>query len=142
MSLGVYDSKQVSVTFGPILITGYADGTFISVEQNEDSFSLLVGADGDACRSKSNNRSARVTLTILQSSPANDLLSALHNEDVLSPSGDGVQPLMVKDNSGRTICAAERAWIVKPPTTEYAVESGSREWLFETDNMLHNVGGN
>ncbi len=141
MTLTTYDPTQVAMIF-TVPITGFADGTFVTVEQNEDSFSLQVGTDGDACRTKTSNRSCRITFTLLASSASNDVLSALHNLDVLSPSGDGIVPLMIKDNSGRTVLAAESAWITKPANTTYSREVEGREWIIETDNMLHNIGGN
>jgi len=142
MALYTYDPKLVAVILGGVPLSGFADGTFVSVEQNEDSFSLQVGTDGDGCRSKSNNQSARVTLTLQQSSASNDILSALHNTDILSPSGDGITPLIVKDNTGRSLHSAENAWIVKPPTSAFGREPENREWVFETEAMLHTVGGN
>jgi hypothetical protein len=137
-----YSADEVIVTFGPVILSGFADGTFISVEQNEDAFTLMVGADGDSCRAKSNNRSGRMTATLLQSSAVNDLLSAIYNVDINSPSGDGINPLLVKDNTGRTLHAAEKAWITKIPNTTFARETESREWVFETDNMQFFLGGN
>ena len=142
MSLATYDPDDCTLVAFGIPISGYADGTFISVEFNEDSFSLTVGADGDACRAKTSNKSARMTITLLQSSASNDLLSAVHASDILTPSGDGIGPFMLKDNSGRTLCAAEKAWIVKPPTTAFSREVESREWVLETDAMISHVGGN
>lgn len=137
-----YDSKQVAIIVGGVLVEGIADGTFVSIEQNEEQFSLQVGSDGEACRSKTNNRSGRVTLTLGQWSNSNTLLSSLHAGDVLSPNGDGIVPLLVIDKSGTTVCAAEKAWIVKAPTVEFGRESGSREWIIETDNLIMGVGGN
>ena len=143
MGVKTYDASQVAMVFGPIEISdGLADGTFVSIEQNEDSFLLLVGADGEACRAKSNNKSGRVTFTLLQSSLANDLLSATHNLDVASPNGDGIAPLLVKDNSGRTIVAAEKAWVVRQPTVEFAREVSTREWIIESDALQSVFGGN
>ena len=142
MGVSTYDPAQVAVVFAGIPISGYADGTFLSVEQNEDSFALQVGTDGEACRSKSNNRSGRVTFTLGQWSEANDLLSALHNLDINTPNGDGIGPLLVKDNSGRSIFSAEKAWIVKPPAAGYGREAESREWVVETDNLVQFHGGN
>lgn len=142
MTMHTYSADEVIVTFGAVILGGFADGSFITVEQNEDSFSLVVGSDGDACRSKSNNRSSRITATLLQSSAVNDLLSAIHNIDINSANGDGINPILVKDKTGRTLHTAEKAWIVKPPSTVFAREPENREWVFETDNMLHFVGGN
>lgn len=141
MTLYTYDPTQVAVIFG-VPIVGFADGTFVSVEQNEDSFTLKVGTDGDACRTKTSNRSCRITITLLASSLSNDVLSAQHNLDVLSPSGDGITPFLLKDNSGRTIIAAESSWIVKPAAVVFSREVEAREWVIETDNALHNIGGN
>lgn len=142
MTLHTYYPDQVAMVFAGIPITGFADGTFLSVEQSEDSFSLQVGSDGEACRSRTNNRSGRVTFTLGQWSAANDLLSALHNVDISTPNGDGIGPLLIKDNSGRSLFAAEKAWIVKPPTGEFAREAGSREWVVETDSLVQQHGGN
>ncbi len=53
----------------------------------------------------------------------------------------GLVPVMVKDGNGRTLCAAESAWIVKMTPVEFAKEAGEREWVLETDNILIFVGG-
>jgi hypothetical protein len=142
MPLRTYDPSQVIIVFAGIPLSGFADGTFLSVEQNEDSFTLQIGTDGEGTRSKTNNRSGRVTFTLMQSSQANDLLSALHNLDIRSPNGDGIGPLLIKDNSGRSLFSAEKAWIVKPPTGEYGREAASREWIVETDHLILQHGGN
>jgi hypothetical protein len=141
MPLRTFDPNQVSVIFGGI-IGGYADGTFISIEQDEDDFGLVIGTDGEGCRSRSNNRSATITLTLGQWSASNQALSAIRNADILTPGGDGILPFVMKDNSGTTICSAEKAWIQKPPAVTYGREPESREWVLRTDNMIWNVGGN
>lgn len=141
MALKKYDPKAVSVIFGGP-ITGFADGTFVSVEFDEDLFTKVVGADGEACRSKTNNLGARVTITLLQSSTSNTFLSAALNTDLNSPLGDGIVPFFLKDLSGNTLMSAENAWVVKPATVEYGREVANREWVIETDNMQFLVGGN
>lgn len=142
MPLRTYDPSQVTIVFAGIPISGFADGTFLSVEQNEDSFTLQIGTDGEGTRSKTNNRSGRVTLTLMQSSMANDLLASMHSVDLLSPSGDGIGPLLIKDISGRSMFAAEKAWIVRAPTGEFGREATSRDWVIETDHLIQSHGGN
>jgi hypothetical protein len=142
MAAKVYDAKSVIITFGPILVSGFADGTFVSVDQNEDSFTLQMGTDGEGTRSKSNNKSHTITFTLMQSSDSNDLLSAQHNLDLATPNGDGIGPLFVKDLLGRATYLAETAWIRKPPTAEFGREAGPREWTLETDNLVRLDGGN
>lgn len=140
MAVKTYAPDQVVATLGPALISGYAADAMISVEFNEDAFTLRVGIDGEGTRTKNANRSGRVTFTLEQSSAANDLLSGIAALD--QASGAGVMPLLIKDLSGRTVVAAESAWIVKQPAVAFAKESGPREWIIESDNLQVFAGGN
>lgn len=135
-----YDFKQVVVIFNGFQIQGYAEGAEVSIEYNEDMFTLQVGADGPGTRSKSNNESGRVTLPLMQSSPSNDVLSAFADADRLSNAGTG--PLLIKDVSGRSLFTAEQAWIVKKPAANYGNEASAREWILETDVLIASLGGN
>jgi hypothetical protein len=138
-----YGPDEVSLILAGIpLNQGWADGTFCRIAYNSDAFSLKVGTDGESVRTKSNDRSARISVILMQSSSVNDLLSALHNLDINSPGGAGVGPFLCKDNSGRSMYLAEKAWIVKPPDAEYGREAGTREWIIETGNLQSFVGGN
>jgi hypothetical protein len=139
--LATYNPAEVTIVFAGIPISGFAEGTFVSVERNEDSYAMQVGADGNATRAKSNNRSGRVTLTLIQSSVSNDALSAQAKLDELND-GDGIGPLLIKDLSGRTVIQAEQAWIVKPATVEYGREASEREWVIESDALDMDVAGN
>lgn len=140
--LKTYDAGEVAVIFAGSPITGGADGDFVSIEQNEDSFALVMGSDGEGARSKSNNRSARITITVLSTSAANAFLSALHNTDIRTANGDGIAPLLIKDNSGFSLYTADKAWIVKPPTAAFSREIGTREWVLETHDLINNTAGN
>ncbi len=142
MGLKTYDANEVALVFANNLISGFADGTFVAVDQNEDSFSLVVGSDGEGARSKNNNRSATITFTLLQTADSNDVLAAAHNLDILSANGDGIGPLTVKDGSGRAIYHTDKAWVRKPPTAEFGREVGSREWVLETHDLVNLTAGN
>lgn len=142
MALGTYDPAEVSLVAAGVPVSGFAPGTFITVEYNEDAYSLTVGAAGDACRARTNNNSARITFTLLQSSISNPLLSAAHTLDMRSPAGDGVLPSGIKDNSGTTLIAAENSWIVKYANVEFSNEVTNREWVIETDYLNTLVGSN
>ena len=139
MGLKTYDPNQVQVIVGGFPMSGFADGTFVTVEKNEDAWALQMGTDGEGTRSKSNNESGRVIITLMQSSESNDILNGFAESDRLSNSG--LVPVMVKDSLGSALHAAEQAWIVKKPASEYAREAGPREWILETDNLQDNPGG-
>lgn len=134
-----YDPKQVILAVGGNVIIGYADGTYISAERNEDAFALVVGADGETARARSQDRSGVVTLTLMQTSPSNDALTAFAALDELS--GTGVVSLMMKDMLGTTLVAAQNAWVRKFPAVEFGKELTTREWAIECDFLAVFAGG-
>jgi hypothetical protein len=140
MTVATYQPDLVTVAFNGVPITGFAPDTFISAERNNDSWSLSVGSGGDATRAKMGDKSGRVTLTLLDSSASNAVLSAIQQTD--QAAGTGVGALLVKDLSGADVVTAGTAWIVRPPTLEKASASSNREWVFESDNLEIFAGGN
>lgn len=139
MSVKTFDPKNLLISAGPNQLTGFAEGSFVTVARDEDAFNLTVGSDGEGARAKSNIKSGTVTLTLLQSSAGNDILSTLAKSDELN--GGGVFPLLVKDASGRSLFAAETAWVQKLPDSEFSNEITSREWVIRTDKLEAFVGG-
>jgi len=142
MSVKTYDPSSVSMFFGAIEMQGFAQDAAISVEHDEDDWTLAVGVDGEGTRSKTSNASATITVSLMQSSPVNDLLSAARELDRLTPSGTGGQSLLIKDGSGSSLYAAETAWIQKAPSAELNREATTREWVFRTDNLVALHGSN
>ena len=140
MSFATYDFSQVNVILGGVPITGFADGTSVTVEFDEEQFTKVTGADGLTTRSKSNNYAGSVTLTLQQTSKSNDELSALWNADRIN--NNGVVPLLIKDNSGRTLWAAENAWVQQMPTQEFGKELADREWVLDCSALTGLAGGN
>jgi hypothetical protein len=141
MPTKTYDPKLVVVDFAGILInSGYADGTLVKTSRNEDTWSLKIGADGEAVRIKNNNRSGRVEVTLLQSSSVNDLLSQQAQFDEATNAGQG--PVSVTDVSGKSLYVGPNAWIVKPADGEFGKDANTRTWIFETDNVSVFNGGN
>ncbi len=130
---GTYDPKQVLVTWGPVLFSGFADGTFINAARNNQGANVAIGSTGDGARAISNDRSGIVTLTILQTSTINAQMSAIAKLD--EASGDGVHPLLIKDLRGLDLVKAENAWIQKIADFIRGREigDGNTEWALETD---------
>ena len=140
--LKTYSADEVIVVYGNTLVNeGLADGTFVSVEWDEDAFSLSIGADGEGTRSKTNNRGATITLTLMQTSDINDLLSTQYLLDLNTPGGV-TSPFLVKDSNGRTLMAAEECWIQRAANVEYGREAGEREWVLRTSSLVPFIGGN
>ncbi len=139
MSVKTYNPADVQLVIAGNPISGYADGTFINIARNNPSYTSGTGSTGEGWRAKSNDKSGTCTITLLQTSRSNDALSALSALD--EASGDGVGPLLLKDNSGRSLYAAETCWIEKPADSEFAREQSDREWVIKTDKLNVFIGG-
>lgn len=134
-----YDPKQVTLTFKGYLITGYAEGTFIQVARNEDSFETSVGADGKVTRVRKNDKSGTITVTLQAESPSNAVLSGFLLADELS--GTGYGNVQVKDLNKVGLCAAPNAWVQKPADVENGDTAGNREWTIACDELEISQGG-
>lgn len=139
----VYDSDQVSLVFMGIPIdSGYAEGSFLTIEQSEQDFEVKVGTDGEVTRSKTNNRHATIKVKLMQTSSGNTALSALNNLDVATPGGAGVGPMLIRDRQGTSLYTAGKCWIAKPPDVDFDRSATSREWTLECANLIRFDGSN
>ncbi len=125
-----YDPKQVVMTFGPTIMSGFAAGTFIAATRNVDQWDMIAGADGEVMRIKNLDDSGLVTITIQQGSLTNLLLQAVADLDRLT--NVGVLPLLVKDFTGDTaFVKSGQAFIKKVPDWARATADLSNvEWIF------------
>lgn len=137
-----YDPALVVVTWGELRLEGFTDGTAIKVERAEDRYSTKVGLDGEGARTRNNNRSGTVEVTLLQTSLTNGELSTKAQLDDDSAIPLPPQPLTVKDLNGFSLHHAANAWIQKTPASEYAKEAGDRTWVFGTASLRNYDGGN
>ncbi len=141
MSVKTYAPGQIKIVMGAIPLTGLAEDTFVNVEEIGEGISSVAGADGEVARSMSRDSRLRITVTLLQTSASNELLSALHQADKATD-GNGAVPVAVTDLRGKSLHAADSAWIVKTPAAAYAAKVGNREWVIETGPSINVVGGN
>lgn len=138
--INTYDPGRITISFAGFTVTGYADGTFVKVARATELYTKTVGAGGEVARTRTRDRSGRVTLTLLASSPANDLLTAQFQRD--EKDGSGVAPLMIKDLNGTSIHHAPNAWIAKLPDVEFGKDLPTREWEIDCDALDMTIGGN
>ncbi len=144
MGVKIYDANEVTVVVALIDIdAGFADGEFVRIEQ-EEQFSTYIGSDGQVTRSKTNQKVARVTIILAQSSESNAALSTLHALDINAPNGAGVGPILIRDRQGLSQFSSDACWIVKFADESYDREVTTREWPIDavTNGASRFVGGN
>jgi hypothetical protein len=135
MAVKSYNAKEVAIIAGGFILSGFADGQFLNIVPNSDLQELTVGVDGEGTRSAMNNKSAQITVGLMQSSASNPVLESF------AASGESF-PLLVKDNSGSTIYSCVTAWVRRRPDAGFDRVAGERSWLLETDELIGGEGGN
>jgi hypothetical protein len=140
MAIRTFDPKSVVITIGGVPMSGFADGTFLEVTADTQQFTKIVGADGFTTRVKSNNYGGVLTLTLSQSSPSNDALSAILSLD--RAANAGIVPILIKDMSGSTVIFSATGWIQQFPDVTFGNEINNRAWTFDLTEIDILIGGN
>ena len=139
MAVPTYDPRQVIITFGGNIITGFAQDSFLDITPANQAFTKYTGADGGTSRGKSNDYSSVVTITLSQTSPSNAVLSAIAEADRLLNAGK--LPLQIVDVNGTTLKFWAQAWIQQNPDEGFATEVGDRAWTLDTGQPAQNIVG-
>jgi hypothetical protein len=140
MAVRTYAADEVRIIVGGIPISGLADGTFVTIARDEQAFNKVTGADGSTSRAKTANRAGSITLTLQQTSPSNDYLTTLMIAD--EQGGNGVVPMLVKDESGNTVASTAAAWVQQAPSQEFSKDVSEREWVMDCARIDMTVGSN
>lgn len=137
--LQTYSPDRIKVVVGGASITGFADGTFVEIEPLTDGVASVAGADGEVARAMSLDPRHTITITLLQTSRSNTVLSAIADADRVS-GGGGAVPISITDLRGQTMFAGT-GWVVKKATATFAKEIEGREWQLEAAGAFVS-GGN
>lgn len=136
------DLDQQFIIVAGIRIQGFGDGDAATLAFTGPAWIYKKGADGLGTRSKNLDRSALLTLRVMQSSDVNALLSALHNLDWKSVNGAGLGSTMIKDGQGTTLLTGKDSYIEAPPDITIAAAASVREWKIRIDHVEGVWGGN
>ena len=138
---GTYSADKVIITVGSTILSGFADGDFVTASYAEDRATPKAGADGGVGVSRNASKLGTIVVTLSATSAANDALSALFNLDAITGNPVTV-PIAVVDLSGRTLIGAANCWLQSTPAVTFGKEIGDREWTFGAADLVMFVGGN
>lgn len=134
-----HNSNEISMTFGDrSLGTGRAE-EFCTTEYNEELYTLVVGADGEVTRVKSNNLSGKITVKFISTSDGHKLMTTLHEASRNSRNGEDIAPFQIRDRNGGLVESAEHAWISKAPSNATGKAPGEREWELSCTDLVREV---
>ncbi|WP_079908272.1 phage protein [Paenibacillus sp. 32352] len=124
METKTYDAKDVSVIVDGVYLTGFGED-MVEVAKAENNYEVKVGAQGDTTRSKINNKTGTIKVTLLQSSPQVPYL------DILANSGKLVPITVIYAGEPKEISSATEAFVQKPADRKYKSSGEDREYEFQ-----------
>lgn len=125
-----YNPKEVTVSCGSHIVSGFADDTFITIEPNGDGITKKVGCDGEIARAVSPDNTYKIKLTLLQTSESGAFFSQKADQD--RDTGDGMFPVLIKDLKGGQVFSTEAAWVVRKSALVRGKDTNNREWELDT----------
>lgn len=123
-------------------ISGFAEGTMITVRRNKDASMVKVGADGEAVIIGSADKSGEIEFVLMQTSSSNLVLS---NSARLFESSNGALGrgiVQVKDIGGTTVINCQDAAIKKMPDAAFSDDIETRTWVLVCGDLDMLIGGN
>jgi hypothetical protein len=137
-----YNPDEIVIYVAGQIMQGYADGEFLTIEQMTDGFQDVVGTDGEVAVSRSNDRRAKLTLKVLQTSLFNAVLTAQMLAQLNAPVGIPFFTAQVEDLSGGVIASGAQCWLTKWPDASFDRTAKSREWVLMIANADRAESGN
>ena len=128
--IGSYDPKDVRLTFGNLIITGFAPGTFITAKRADNEiWKSEAGAGGEVGRTKNNNTIGTITFSLKQTSPSRIDLDNLKNSPAAIPVS------VINQSDRRHVAGGTEAWIKTEPDVEYGDEESAIEDVIEVATL-------
>lgn len=140
MTTALYAPDQVECSLAGTMIDGWADGEFITVAFDSNDYEDVVGTGGDVGVAKVVDNRVTVTVKLLQTSAANDRLSAMRQAGRESSNGSFAGAFSLRDSSGTSILQGT-GWIQKPPDQSFDRTVTSREWTLRVVASSVTIGG-
>lgn len=138
MNVYTYDPTKVILNIGGYVISGVKS---VSVTPNAPAFKVVKGIRGVNTRVFNRDTSAEMTITLLQTSISNDVLSAIIFADKTYRTGR--LEISLTDAGGTTLIASDEGFVEELPAVQFGRELSDRTWkicMLSTRNAL--VGGN
>jgi len=123
-------------------VSGYVDGTFLSITRLVAASDPYSGADVSNARVVRANKNATVTLTLGQYSESNDILGQLLRNDETTRDSTNLFSMTIKDNSGRSLYFSRQCYIGQNPDSTFSTGIEGRDWAIHCVKLEQVQGGN
>lgn len=103
----------------------------IDIEPSTEINTMTIGADGTPMHSLSGNKSGKVTVRLLKTSPINQLVQALYNYQTANPRYHGQNTLSIADSARGDVITCQAVAFNKATPLKYAKDGAFNEWIFD-----------
>lgn len=135
--LGTYDPEQVVILLDNLPVMGFAEGSMVSVEKNEDFSNSYVGTKGEYSRAINRNKSGTITIRLQHNSPFVAIIEGWANQDYPPVISFAVVDPASYETFGNTHC-----WLNTDAVHDFSNEIGEREYVFWAGNIRKGSIGN
>lgn len=111
-----YDPKKVTVMYNGMVVTGFAEGSMVKCEKNEDNNTPHVGVLGEVSRAVNADNTGKITISLAGTSPWIGIFSRLASSNELSSC-----TVIDMNDAGVNIGGSE-CWIIKSPDVNIGKE--------------------
>lgn len=140
MDLANYSPEEINCLAFGINLSGFADGTFISITKDKMPFGTTEMPDGTVARLYTNSQTYTISLTFHRGSTSNDVLTKLWQLDELTQKGKF--PLFIKDLSGTDLFFSTNTWVEGLPSMVESTSFDTRTWILRSSQAAINIGSN
>lgn len=112
----------------------------INIEPSGEINTMQIGADGTGMHSLHGDKSGKVTVTLLKTSPVNALLAAMYAFQTASGATHGQNTLTLTDTERADIVTCQQVAFTKAPSLSYAKEGGTIGWEFAAVSIDRALG--
>lgn len=135
MEVLTYVPSNVSLIFSGYQLRGWDT---IKLQRNSPSFKQIRGIRGKNTRTKINDTSATITISVPQTELAHEVFSKILEADIQT--GNVRLEIALTDLTGSSLFASTTAYIVGYPTITYSSDIEMYEWTFSCEDSYMYVG--
>jgi hypothetical protein len=112
----------------------------VSIDPSGEIDTMTIGADGSGMHSLSADRSGKVTVRLLKTSPTNALLMLMYNFQTSAGAQHGQNTITLADMNRGDVVTCKQAAFAKAPNLQYAKIGGLVEWEFNAVEITRALG--
>lgn len=132
-----YSPQDVRLVIGGYIFTGWNNITITRAR----SFLPIKGIRGKHTRVQNRDTSATIVISLMQTSPGNDVFSETLTQDIIN--GTARIALTLTDRSGSSLFTSDDAFVTGFPNASFSGQFQDRTWeLFCGTTSDYIVGGN